>query len=268
MEKINRWIAKHPGGCKAIIWVALVILGVWMQLELEAPIWLVVIVLAAGILVFFAAIAAVGDALIKKPLETLKNQCEPYPLLEEVREQQSYPGNNATKQIRTINYALALRCIGEYDQAFALLSATNIDKNAGMPPAVKVVYYNNLMDLCMLMGKNQEAVIWYEKTAQIFRDIKPGKQKEKLRNTVESNRATWHFCRGEYELALQALSTAKIENLSDRIENAMMYARTYLAMGETEKAIKPLTFVEENGNKLYFATEAKELMAKINMEEQ
>ena len=60
MEKINRWIAKHPGGCKAIIWVALVILGVWMQLELEAPIWLVVIVLAAGILVFFAAIAAVG----------------------------------------------------------------------------------------------------------------------------------------------------------------------------------------------------------------
>ena len=268
MEKINRWIAKHPGGCKAIIWVALVILGVWMQLELEAPIWLVVIVLAAGILVFFAAIAAVGDALIKKPLETLKNQCDPYPFLEEIKEQQSYPGNNATKQIRTINYALALRCIGEYDQAFALLSATNIDKNAGMPLAVKVVYYNNLMDLCMLMGKNQEAVIWYEKTAQIFHDIKPGKQKEKLRNTVESNRATWHFCRGEYELALQALGRVKIEDLNGRIENAMMYAHTYLALGEKERATKPLEFVAENGNKLYFATEAKELLAKMSMEEQ
>ena len=188
--------------------------------------------------------------------------------MEEIKEQQSYPGNNATKQIRTINYALALRCIGEYDQAFALLSATNIDKNAGMPPAVKVVYYNNLMDLCMLMGKNQEAIIWYEKTAQIFHDIKPGKQKEKLRNTVESNRATWHFCKGEYELALQALSRVKIEDLNGRIENAMMYAHTYLALGEKERATKPLEFVAENGNKLYFATEAKELLAKMSMEEQ
>jgi FimV-like protein len=46
-----------------------------------------------------------------------------------------------------------------------------------------------------------------------------------------------------------------------------MFARTYLAMGELEKAKKPLQFVAENGNKLYFATEAKELLEKINTEE-
>ena len=266
MEKLNRFMAKHPRFCRfvVILFFAAMFCG-WYVMDrplLLVPVLLVVLVY--GHWFVFAAC----DRLWKKPLEALKTECDPYPFLEEIKEQQSYPGNNATKQIRTINYALALRCIGEYDQAFALLSATNIDKNAGMPPAVKVVYYNNLMDLCMLMGKNQEAIIWYEKTAQIFHDIKPGKQKEKLRNTVESNRATWHFCRGEYELALQALSRVKIEDLNGRIENAMMYAHTYLALGEKERATKPLEFVAENGNKLYFATEAKELLAKMSMEEQ
>jgi FimV-like protein len=66
---------------------------------------------------------------------------------------------------------------------------------------------------------------------------------------------------------LRVLGQAKPENMNERIENAMMFARTYLAMGELEKAKKPLQFVAENGNKLYFATEAKELLEKINTEE-
>lgn len=267
MAKLDRWVAKHQRASRLFMLVFWILMEIWW-LDLGVPTPIVIIFLVVAFLISFVTITAAGNRLLKKPLETLKNQCDPYPFLEEIKEQQSYPGNNATKQIRTINYALALRCIGEYDQAFALLSATNIDKNAGMPPAVKVVYYNNLMDLCMLMGKNQEACIWYDKLLLIFNDMKPGKQKDRLRRTVESNRPTYHFCKGEWEQALQTLGTAKIEYLNDRIENAMMYARTYLAMGETEKAIKPLTFVAENGNKLYFATEAKELLAKINMEEQ
>lgn len=267
MEKLDRWVAKHQRASRLFMFVFWILMEIWW-LDLGVPTLIAIIFLVVAFLVSFVTITAAGDRLLKKPLEVLKNQCDPYPFLEEVREQQNYPGNNATKQIRAINYALALRCIGEYERAFALLSSINIDKNAGMLPNAKVVYYNNLMDLCALMGKHQEAAIWYEKTMQIFGDMKPGKLKENLRDTVESNRALYHFCRGEYDRALQVLGRAKIENLGDRIENAMMYARVYLAMGETEKAVRPLTFVAENGNKLYFATESKELLAKINMEEQ
>ena len=266
MEKVYRWIAKHQVASRilnAIIWGCL---GGYL-IRLGMTNW-VGLLLACLMLSVCSIYLANTDLLLqKKPLEHLKDQCDPYPFLEEMQTQQSYPGSDIAKQLRTINYAMALRCVGHYDQAYTLLRGINIDKNAGMLPSAKVTYYNNLMDLCELMGKYQEAVIWYEKTAQIFNDMRPGKQKEQLRRAIEVNRATYHFCNGEYELALRCLGQDKPKNLSERIENAMMYGRTYLAMGETERAKKPLQFVAENGNKLYCATEARELLAKINMEE-
>ena len=268
MRKMARFMAKHIRFVTVVGMIALPVSWCVIGDAFSFPDWLTYTLAAIFVVYWILLVITASTYLLKEPLESLKNQCDPYPFLEEMDVQRTYPAKEAEKQIREINYAMALRCTGEYEKAFALLSSINIDKYAGMLPDIKVVYYNNLTDLCQLMGKHQEAVIWYEKTLQIWNDLKPGKQKEKLRNTVESTRAAMHFCKGEYDQALQVLGRAKIENLGDRIENAMMYARVYLALGDTEKAVRPLTFVAENGNKLYFATEAKELLAKINMEEQ
>lgn len=266
MEKVYRWIAKHQVACRifnAVFW------GVFGGCLAIAGVPRGAVYVFVGLTVGVSSIYLANTDLLlqKKPLAQLKNQCDPYPFLEEMRTQQSYPGSEIAKQMRAINYAMALRCVGQYEQAYALMSTINIDKKAGMLPVAKVTYYNNLMDLCELMGKYQEAVIWYGKSVQIFNDMKPGKQKERLRRAIETNLAVCHFCNCEYELALYCLGQDKPQDLSERIENAMMYARTYLAMGETEKAKKPLQFVAEKGNKLHFATEAKELLARINTEE-
>lgn len=266
MRKMARCMAKHGGFVTVVGMIVLFVSWCVIGDAFSFPDWLTYTL--AAVFVFFWVLLTITAStyLLKESLEVLKNQCDPYPFLEEMTQQRTYPGNDAVKQIREIDYALALRCVGEYEKAFALLSSINIDKHAGMLPNAKVIYYNNLMDLCALMGKHQEAVIWYEKTMQIFRDMKPGKLKEQLRKAVESNQATMYFCKGEYEQALQALGQVKVENLNDRIENAMMYARVYLAMGEAEKAVRPLTFVAENGNKLYFAEEARQLLEKIPKE--
>lgn len=266
MEKLNRWMAKHPRITGMLIGIAMVFAGQWW-VSMGVPEWLTYPFLAVALIVFVLWAGTAGPRLLRKPAKYLKEQCDPYPYLEEINVQREYPGNGTAKQLRDIDYAMTLRCIGEYELAYALLTQINIDKHGGMIPAYKVIYYNNLMDLCALMGKHREAVIWYEKLLQMFNDLKPGKQKEQLRKTVDTNLADYYFCKGEYDRALRALSQAKPENLSDRIENAMMYGRTYLAMGKTEEAKRPLQFVAENGNRLYFATEARELLAKINMEE-
>ena len=265
MEKLGRFVAKHYWGT----WCICVFCGgfsigmiprdcAW-SFPVKVLIWALTLLVAIWC-------ATRRDYFLRKAINEMNTACDPYPLLQEAQLQQTYSGPAAGKQIMTINCAVALRGIGEYDRAYALLEMTNIDKYA-MPLSMKLGYYNNRMDLCFLMGKYPEAVIWYEKMAQIFGDMKPGKQKEKLRKPVENNRALYHFCMGEYDRALQALGQATVESLSDRIENAMMYARVYLAVGETKRAIKPLTFVAEHGNKLYFATEAKILLEKIDMEE-
>lgn len=266
MEKLRRWTAKHF----YVLLIALpASLGIVMALIPDEWIWgsLVGILLWAGMLCILLRIITLRDRYLRKALDAMKHDCDPYPLLQETQEQLTYPGPKSGKQLMQINYALAQREIGEYEKAQALMESINIDKHATIP-SVKMVYYNNRMDICALCGRYAEAVIWYEKTAQIFRDLRPGKQKEQLRKAVEENLALYHFCKGEFDHALQVLSQARPQNMNERIENAMMYARTYLAMGEREKAKKPLQFVAENGNKLYFATEAKALLAEINTEEQ
>lgn len=266
MEKIKRWAAKH---FYVLLILLPVSLGIAMACIPDEGIWgsLIGLLLWSVMLFVLLRIIILRDRYLRKALEAMKNDCDPYPLLQETQEQLTYPGPKSGRQIMEINYALALREVGEYDKAQALMESISIDKHATIP-AVKLVYYNNRMDICALTGRYAEAVVWYEKTAQIFQDLRPGKQKEQLRHAVEQNLALFHYCKGEFDLTLQVLRQAKPQNMNERIENAMMFARTYLAMGETEKAKKPLRFVAENGNKLYFATEAKELLTRINMEEQ
>ena len=266
MNKIDRWIAKHPRIVGALIGSLIAIVGVWW-FSMGASGWLVYPFMLVAIFVLTVSASAAGRRLLKAPTKCLKEQCDPYPYMQEINVQRGYPGSGVVKQLRDCDYALTLCAIGEYEQSFALLTQINIDKYGSMLPLHKIIYYNNLMDLCALMGKHQEAVIWFEKMMQLFQDLKPGKQKEQLRKTVDANLAVYYFCRGEYDRTLYILSQAKPTNLSERVENAMMFARTYLAMGEAEKAVRPLRFVAENGNKLYCATEARELLAKINMEE-
>lgn len=266
MEQLNRWVAKH-------YWILLACCSFFGSFAVsrvpDDQDWslAVMILVSAPVICLILWIAGRRTHLLQKALKVMKEQCDPYPFLSVVQEQLTYWASAPVKQMMQVNYALALRLVGEYEKACELMESINIDKHA-MAPQVKAIYYNNRMDICALMGKYQEANIWYGKTVQIWQDLKPSKEKERLGRAVAENRALYHFCNGEFDLALQVLGQAKPQNLSERIENAMMYGRTYLAMGERSRAVKPLRFVAENGNKLYFATEAKELLEKINMEEQ
>ena len=266
MEKLNRWMAMHPILFRILSMILWVAVGVWW-IELGVLKWLTLLFVAVAVYVFSIYITTADQRLLKKPLQILKEQCDPIPFLEESNVQRAYPGNGPHKQIRDINYAMALRNVGDYDAAYRILTVLNIDKYAGTLPLTKVIYYNNLMDLCALMGKHQEAVIWYEKLQIMYHDMKPGKQKEQFGHTLQANLAEYHMCKGEYDRALHAMREAAPRNLSEQVENAMMHARTYLAIGETGKAIESLLFAAEKGNKLYFATEAKKLLTELNTEE-
>lgn len=266
MEKLNRWLAKHN---RAAVITTVIVGGVAVAAVPDVPLLDIPmeLILYISTVILALWIASRPTYFTNKALKKLKDECDPYPLLQEMQTQLTCSYAKSIKQMILINQALALRVIGDYERAYSILESVNIERFS-VNHAVKLIYYNNRMDICALMGKHQEAVIWYGKTTQILQDMRPSKQKERLRSVVETNRAVYHFCNGEYDLALCCLGQAKPETLCDRIENAMMYGRTYLAMGETQRAIKPLQFVAENGNKLYFATEARELLAKINMEEQ
>lgn len=105
MEKVYRWLAKHQTAARLLSAILWALLGAWWML-LGVPQWMTLLFVAVAVYIFSVYITTADQRLLKKPLETLKNQCDPYPLLEESNVQREYPGNGPQKQMRDINYML------------------------------------------------------------------------------------------------------------------------------------------------------------------
>ncbi len=266
MRKFDRWVTKHYtviSRATSLLWAGFAVAGimVWRWHILWA-----LLAYFVGNIVTALLLARCGDRLRREAIASANQNCDPYPLLEEMRTQLHYSLPPMQMLMTEINYALALEHTGEYQQAYQRLNDINI-AHPRISPNVRLVYYSNRADLCFMMGKYEEVITCHEKAVHSLENMKPGKSKETLRSLVESNYGMHHFCKEEYDAALQALEQAKPRHLSDRVSNAFTAARTFLALGEKENAIEKLQFVVENGNQMYVVTVAKDLLAEINGKE-
>lgn len=202
-------------------------------------------------------------ALLKQPIKANDENCDPYPLLFETEKLLSYKNSPINQQIFLILKCVALHNIGEYSKTFDILSSINIDKFAGMLPVNKVSYYNNLSDICMVLGKNEQANIWYIKMAQMYSDIKDSKSKKMLEPMMQAATASNIFRMGDYKQVVDLLSSIKCPNTVSAVSNAMLCAQAYLKLDAKEQAKEKLEFVIEKGNKLYIVTEAKDILQTL-----
>lgn len=174
-----------------------------------------------------------------------------------------YKKSGVNQQSLLILYCLALRNTGKYQKAFEILSSINIDKFAGTLPVNKIVYYNNLSDICELLNQYEQADIWYAKMMQLYSDMPDNKTKKKLNNLVLEAKISNQFLAGQYSEIIESLNSFEPNSLSSTIENAWLCAQAYLKLNEREKAIEKLNFIIEKGNKLYTVTKAKMLLERI-----
>lgn len=268
MEKIARWIAKHQRFARIAMAVFWGVIGSWLFLDLGFPGWLTFVLVVLLAYIYSVLISVSGVYLLNKKLQSLQKNCDPYPYLQEVTEQLQYPYADRMKQVLLIDQAVGLRNTGEYDKAQMLLESVNIDKYAATQPVVKVIYYNNRMDICALLGRHQEASLWYSKMMQLYQDIKLGKQKDQLAHTVATAQALYCFCNQDYDYTLRILSGVQGEHMSQQVEDAMLYARACLAMGDVEHAKEGLQFVAQNGNRLYIAYEASRILEDLTQNQE
>lgn len=266
VHRITCFVAKHQRLCRILVslpWI--VCMGLMIEIGLH---YVVVGILGfMGLFFCFLRIATSASRLLKEPMERLNQQCDPYPLLQETTEQLRYRCSPADRQIRQINYAVALRQIGDYAQAEMVLRSINIDKYV-MAPILKVLYYNNLMDICVLVGKHQEARVWYEKLMQVFADVKEGKQKAIFADAIAVNRAWYCYAGGNYAEALQILETVPPKKPVEQIDTAMMCARIYIAQNQRQLAVQALQFVQQHGNKLYAVQQARQMLTQLQKNEE
>jgi len=263
MRTIYGWMAKHRW--LAIVLGSLLLCGVYtgLCLDTDTPIWLVILL---NLVLIFCTYATVDNAplyLLKNSIAELDHNCNPVPLGLELEKLLTYKNSEVTQQSLLMNYTLALDCIGNYEKSYEILSSINIDKSAKTLPGNKIVYYNNRMEQCMHLEKYEEACVWYLKASQMYADMKKSKHKEILKNTVQEAEAVYYFCKKEYEKAAHILDASVPRCLRAKVEDAYLYAKICLALGDEDKAREKLTFVIQNGNKLHYVEEAKKILERL-----
>lgn len=265
MEKIYRFAAKNK---RLFTVLSIVFLcGVYTAFFafLGLPIWLIILVDLVFMFISWAYPAAARGKLMDKAIAALDQQCDPYPLLQEVQTQLTYQNSEAQEQLLLINQGAALGMLGQYQQEYDILTTINIDKCAATLLPTKLIYYNNLSSECARLGDIPQAKIWNAKACQLYEDMKEGKPKQSLRYQYQMLQADSCFLNEEYEKALELARMAPADNLYRQVCKARFCGELQLKLGNLEAAKADLQFVVTNGNRLCAVTQALELMQQYGL---
>ena len=189
---------------------------------------------------------------------------DPTLLLEETQIMLEAKHKGQEEQVFVINRAVALREMGHYGEARAMLESLNVDKYVSFLPLNKVVYYNNLADICFLTGDFENARKWYEKSHRILSDLKDGKQKEKLKETVGMSFVQLDIMDKNYAEALKKLSAIKKNNMQTRVEANYLMGMCHMELNDRDAARSCFQFVLDNGNRLHRVDQAFKILKNMD----
>lgn len=232
-----------------------------MLWEINSNAWIYAIFYTFFAVLAFCLVESASDKLLKKPSKALNLECDPAPLLNETGEHLRHVRSGISHQPLLLNHAVALSYTGDYEKALEILSTLDIEKYRIISPYygfLKVIYYNNLSDVYDELGDLENASLYHEKTMLAAKKNGVLKSKEMI-----LARASEHLRKSEPEKALEALECFKGRTPLDSVCSAMVYAKAYIALKETDQAKEKLNFIIEKGNKLYMVEQARKMLAEI-----
>ena len=263
MSSFYRWISEHGGLCKFLLFLALGAFTFYAA-TLEYVNFLSIYLIDLAIWFIVGRIIAVAPTkLMEEPTVICNQQCDPYPLLHEMEQMVARKQNGPQQQLAEINYAMALRMVGENYKCAQILERINIDRYPGISPYSKFVYYNNLSDVLFCLERPLEAKIWHRKAEQIYNDLPESKMKQPLAEAFLLSQAQAMYYDGDFDQALRKVAWIKLNSQRMVLDAALLAAKCHISLEEPEKAREKLKYVVEHGNKLYIVEEAKALLETL-----
>ena len=232
-----------------------------MLWKIRSAAWIYAIFYTFFTVLAFCFVESSSDKLMKSAAEALNNSCDPTILLGETEEQLKYVKSGVTGQLIVLNHTVALSYLGEHEKVLEILKSLDVDKYKILSPYrgfVKMIYYNNMSDAFHELGNFENASLWHEKTMLAAKKLGAANQKE-----IVLSKATENLRCKEYEKILETLESFKGKTLLDSVCASMVYAKAYIALGNSEKAKEKLSYIIENCNKLYMVEQAKKMLAEI-----
>lgn len=263
MKAIYRFVAEHPGLCRTCLFLGVfsfTFATFWNEYVSFLTVYLVdLVILFCG----SRFISSAPGKLLREPLEILEQQCDPQPFLEETQRQMQKKDNSPQRQLTQINYATALRMVGENHRAAEILESINIDRYAGVTPQFKFLYYNNLADVLFPLDRTVEALIWHKKAKRIYDDLPESKIKQSLTHIIQISEAEALYYQKDYDRALRKIAWVNCQSQRCLMDAALLAAKCHIALEEPEKAREKLLYVADHGNKLHVVEAANVLLETL-----
>lgn len=268
-QKLDRFFAMLPTPLVALaLWALALVLGLLsgaIATLLNIPSFIAILCTIIPIIWLYYHIILAPHRLITATNRVREIECDPFPMLETTAFLLTKNGKGRAAQrkkiVFSINHAVALRDIGEYEQAYALLH--RVPPRPDMPPQVHAVFYNNLADLFHHMGNYEEADAAHEQFLRWEQAITNQSIRQTLDQTLHSAVAAWFYRKGDYQAVKSRLDQIETKSLSSQVDNALLYARACIKLGEYDTAREKLAFVIQNGNRLHAVTEARSLQETL-----
>ena len=264
MKSFYRWVNDHAGLCRGIVLLAMAAF-IFYAATLEHVSLLTVYFIGLIVLFIFNRFLSVAAGkVMEEPFALCDQECDPYPLLDALRQIVAKNQNSPQQQSAQINYAQALRLVGENYKCADILAQINIDRYPATNIYTKFIYYNSLADVLFALERDPEAHIWHRKAMQIYTDMPQNKLKQQLEPDVQLSAAGALYRAGDHITALQKVAWIKCKGKRQLLDAALLAAKCHLALEEPEKAKEKLQYVADNGNKLHIAEEARVLLETLS----
>ncbi len=144
-----------------IIWLLVIVIGVWLGIEFAAN--------SFGTWVFYLAGAVIAGLLIwtqrqmkhqKNIISLLSNRCDPEAFLAAYEAEMAQVKDPKQLDMLRINQAAGVCYTGEFDKALKIIRSIELDDLNGI---YKAHYYNNLVSILILADREKEARRMYER---------------------------------------------------------------------------------------------------------
>lgn len=260
MKPFLRWIVRHKAICLVIVMISSVIISNLLSGDSLLP----YLVLIAAATVAFTFVILCAGILMKQPTQLLFEKCDPASYIEETALLLDGRLSKTDMAVMLMNHAVGLRYMGEYARAYEIMHSIDFKTLERVGFVYKIVFYNNIIAYCILLGRYDEADMWNSRLISEYNDQRSERMKKSV-SAMYDGAIMYELIREErYAEALSVCGTLTFKNKLQSLSISIDRARIYRGLGDIEKAREQLNYVIENAHKTSLGTEAARMLESVD----
>ena len=195
---------------------------------------------------------------MKKAQSSLYEECDPYPMMSEIKLYLECVGRRVNKSGMTLTYGMMQALTGEYRDAEATIKSIDVGESSTLPAGAKAGVLYDLAALYCMMNLRALAVEYYDRAKALF-NTAPDRIRYKMDFSGPTD-GEIEFYKGNTDAALGILEAIRPDNRFHETTKRFALAKVHYMLGNKDRALEEFRWVADNGGRLARAKESRDIV--------